>query len=132
MNTVSLKLCKELYKLSGWEMENGDTYYKKYSLTKWATPIPRGVHTLSGELEWECPAYSLGYLLRKLPGHIAITSTNWDNIHTEKPEGQELDYQAVACYQSNIKRLLVQQTADTPEDAACKLAIELWKAKVLK
>lgn len=120
MNVASLDLCKELYDLSGWKHSaNGLTTL---------SPAP---DKIGRQFEQICPAYDLGYLLRKLPGHIAIQSTTWDDVHTEKVRGQELDYQAVACYQSNIKGVLIQEVADTPEDAIALLAIKLFKQGVL-
>lgn len=125
MNVASSEHCQNLYKLSGWdtaskylwveahqeyEVDNGDTFNFEH------IPIP---------------AYDAGFLLSKLPGYITITNTTWDDIHSKKPEGQELDYRVFACYQSNVKRLLVQRGADTPEDALCQLAIEVFKQGIL-
>lgn len=59
------------------------------------------------------PAYDLGYLLRKLPlGELR----NRDGLYS--------------AWQNNSANV-APQYAETPEDAACKLAIELFKQGVL-
>ena len=67
------------------------------------------------------PAYDLGYLLRMLPTgcYIATRQTgataSTGNAFTYKtPYG------------------IIKEKAETPEDAVCKLAIELFKQGVLK
>lgn len=116
--TDDFTLCKRLYELTGW----GDNV--PYS-DKWYVMDSEVLVVVTYGAGAICPDYSTDYLLDKLPGHIALTSTTWDDIHTEIIKGQELDYQAVACYQSNVKGLLVQKTAPTPKQALLKLAIEL-------
>lgn len=128
MNVAPLDLCRELYELSGWGADCEHHWLHRDLYNR----MPRQSDLKDGQSEEDyAPAYDLGYLIRKLPGHIVLTSTTWDGIHTEKPKGQELDYQASACYQSNVKGLLVQEVANTPEDALCKLAIQLFKQGVL-
>lgn len=73
------------------------------------------------------PLYTSDYLLEKLPGYIALTSTTWDDVHVYKKDS-ELDYQACACYQSNVKGKLIQKVADTPLKALLKLTIALSEA----
>ena len=107
MNVASLELSKELYELSGWK----DTEYGWLAYSDWET------NTLSYELSkqdkkrWVAGAYDLGYLLRKID-QVAIEhyEGRWKALHMTSSAGL---------------------TADTPEDAACKLAIELFKQKVL-
>lgn len=141
MNIASLGLCKELYKLSGWKDEANTQPDDELKWWNFSDDVPLELAGMKLSRSWylqagegwgaKYPAYDLGYLLRKLPGHITLQSTTWDDVHTELPKGQELTYQAAACYQSNIKGLLFQQVADTLEDAACKLAIELFKQGIL-
>lgn len=70
---------------------------------------------LSGWPQDKATGYSLGYLLRKLP-RAAIVSL--------PPK-----YRA-SIYVTGVTDELVFD-ADTPEDAACKLAIELFKQGIL-
>lgn len=121
MNTASLELCKELYELSGWEPE----YWKRNVV---------GVHDYlyaKMKVENSDPAYDLGYLLRKLPKRFA------------NKDGHYLAGYSYLSLRRIPTTLTVEQswkamfgkkyeaTADTPEDAACKLAIELIKQKVI-
>jgi len=108
MNVASLPLSKELYELSGWD----DTSHNYLS-----TQSPAGdVLTQGGG---DCPAYDLGYLLRKLPNYKLEHNGNSAN--------------AVTCgYLADNKGRWIFGSANTPEDAACKLAIELFKQGVLK
>lgn len=66
------------------------------------------------------PRYDLGYLLRKLPlGSQVYTSIG-------KPNKYYAHYHELRGEKSGFCE------ADTPEDAACKLAIELFKKGILK
>lgn len=103
---ANIELCRELEKLSGWK--DTDWYYAEdgSSLKYWRP-------------DNEVPAYSVGYLLRKLPGGIAI------NENAQRNEGRNwIAYQIDTDYRDN-------QYADTPEDAAALLAIELHKQGIL-
>lgn len=117
MHVASLELCKELYELSGrmwheeiiysWHKDDGDYVIEDF----WSGSI--------------CPAYDLGYLLRKLP--VITELKKWDDEYVAQ------------CYWGNhdshssgiplIKNF--KSKANTPEDAACKLAIELFKQGIL-
>lgn len=108
MNVASLELCTELYKLSGWGCYYENTADPDYDLDWYGA-----------NKTYECPKYPLGYLLRKLPlvtlQHVALDSDDLNrwNCITE---------------QFGVLR---NHYAETPEDAACKLAIELVKKGVL-
>lgn len=67
------------------------------------------------------PAYDLGYLLRKLPGRTSIIKLidNYIAIHDEPSQIFNADFG-------------YKFVADTPEDAAAGLAIELLKTGVLQ
>lgn len=115
MEVANIDLCKELYELSAWL---GDTEYNY-----------NGVTLSSGKLD-SIPAYTLGYLLRKLPNYVEY----WDG-------GNESGYLELAHFSKywscgysddNEKKSLAVHLCDTPEDAVCKLAIELFKQGVLK
>lgn len=95
--------CRELFELSGWSW--APTYYQVFN------GEPRIVEILLGrpKKEVHTPAYELAYLMRKLPTGSIVWSKGDDNW--------------AAMYAEEI------QEADTPENAACKLAIALWKQR---
>lgn len=121
MNVASHSLCKELYELSGWYF-GGHTWHHSDFNDLWTlAPAPDKV---GKTYKVVCPAYDLGYLLRKLPESVdsiyglllyPTSGGQWFAGYYE-PDGLE-QYEV---------------HADTPEDAACKLAIELFKQGVLK
>ncbi len=124
MNVASLELCKELFELSGWtqttyehELLNGEHY---------TTTLLRE-DMAHGERNTYTPAYDLGYLLRKLP------QNSWVGyVDTSGQRG----YALAKTYAWNEKGTdidrIVQCSADALEDAACKLAIELFTRGILK
>lgn len=126
MNVASLELCKELYELSGWDSDfirtsiRGDVW---------------NVHVRPTDPNWRfaggvAPAYSLGYLLRKLPNYIPTFGDDGDDyLFSLKPNFEGNEWEAAYW---GIQKSLYWNRADTPEDAACKLAIELYKQGVLK
>jgi hypothetical protein len=99
MEVCSLELAKELYKTSGW----------------------------SGNLElpsWpESPAYTLGYLLRKLPENYLVTL-----VQTETDKKLWVLGHRYKMQEMQDKPPIY---ADTPEDAVAKLLIKLIEAKVI-
>lgn len=99
---ASFELCKELYELSGWESG------------QWVN-----VNT-GTKLDGRYPAYDLGYLLRKLP--------TTEIYHGRNKTG---DYKAEWRFYGGDSKV-IRFWAATPEDAACKLAIELFKQGILK
>lgn len=116
MNVASLELCKELYELSGWDgthifydAEN-DPVESKRALIMHPTK--------------NCPAYELGYLLRKLP--TDIEEAQFVNVGTADEKEPW-----VAEYSPSLTVKTIYAFADTPEDAACKLAIKLFKNGIL-
>lgn len=135
MQTASLELCRELYELSGW---SGAVYvYAKsqvYDDVFWNV-VPADIAKVE---EWQ-PAYDLGYLLRKLPNRqlklmpFAIervdgNTTHWRCQYTTRGKmHMTVDTDKVLMG----KKYEYNEIADTPEDAACKLAIELWKRGLL-
>lgn len=116
MNVASLERCRELYELSGWA-DTDYTYYANAGQHS-GTMMHR---SLVFDKPDNLPAYDLGYLLRKLP-ELVTTDTYSDFLEIKKSSGQYL------AYYSFSERVV----ADTPENAAAKLAIELFKAGVLK
>lgn len=103
MNVANLELCKELYELSGWEHDY--FWYDDVKNQPFIDQRMQSIRSIS-------PAYPLGYLLRKLPQPNMVGFAD-GSAYAMAMGGQH-------------------QEADTPEDAACKLAIELFKQGVLK
>ena len=103
MNVASLSLCKALYEVNGWD----DTYFV------WREDLPEAVSRVDWD-EYDYPAYDLGYLLRKLPVGIHIRRKMDVYQAWLLPKAGEMSYFAIA-----------------PEDAACRLAVELFKQNIL-
>lgn len=123
MNVASLELCKELYELSGWESD--PSYYREIGKEEWKFS-PFWFNTLSLKKKSppfeKVPAYSLGYLLRKLPTNSATAKMSSSYMAMCDPKFGDL----------LGKNFAMQHEAATPEDATCKLAIELLKQGILK
>jgi len=117
MNTASLELCKELYKLSGWK--ETDNFYQFIEYSDLSTGYYLTNPTVAAPLHANAyPAYDLGYLLRKLPRDFVlrpIPGAQWEIQYAPGMSGKEKICQA-----------------DTPEDAACSLAIHLFKEGILE
>lgn len=130
MNVASKQLCQELYELSGWDA--GDKYWNEQYVgieTKWYVMNHKVVASGRNEgLDTGIPAYDLGYLLRKLPEWIDDEGTTEEKSYPfiiEHKRAGYLDYESGGYSDLNC-------SADTPEDAACQLAIELFKQGILK
>jgi hypothetical protein len=106
MTTASLELCKELYELSGWY----DTHFAHTSMDIKA----QDGKNIDDEV---CPAYDLGYLLRKLPTYTEVKSLKGD-------------VPFIASYDNGISTR--NCLADNPEDALTLLAIQLFKDGILQ
>ena len=102
MNVASLELCKELYELSGWS-DTDYTYYANAGQHS-GTMMHR---SLVFDKPENLPAYDAGCLLSKLPRGLIVRSNT-----------DEADW--VASYMQSV------HYANTPEDALCKIAIELF------
>lgn len=112
MNVASLELCKELYELSGWK--TGVWYWTNGPYS----PEESLVTDLTGYQNDDIfePAYTLGYLARKLP-HGANLEIGKSSI------GYVARWEGVAKH---------SKADDTPEDAACKLCCELIRQGIIK
>lgn len=112
MHVASLELCKELYELSGWKDGIASWHIemvgsgRKYIRDSRAVPV--------------APQYDLGCLLRKLPNKQVKLR---NGIH-----GWMIQWRKSGAETRNIEHVF---EAATPEDAACKLAIELIRQGVL-
>jgi len=133
MNVASLELCRELYEVSGWG--NTDHYWrfhkpngqsKLYTIgemddnnARFGSDKPE--HVRFREENDFFNAYDCGYLLRKLatdPDTIALEYGRWRSG-------------ALACWKASMVGVIEDVEADTPENALAKLAIELFKQKIL-
>ena len=116
---ASRELSQELYEATGWTADWGyDTSYADNWLRHVAEFPPD-----SREAKWVnmIPAYSIGYLLNKLPG---------DNIHLERFSGR--DWLAIATFvrDGGVTAEKSERT-NTPADALASLALELHKRGLL-
>ncbi len=128
MNIASFELCKELFEISTWSNTEKYWYQDWYKQNSWQ------VGHLGQAHEKNYPAYDLGYLLRKLPKNV---TEFWGNAYPASPCLMFSGTQWVVFYQSTMTGEhntdeLFGQFAETPEDAACMLALEMFKQGVLK
>jgi hypothetical protein len=107
MDVASLELCKELYKLSRWALTEKHWY--------------KGELVYNAPYGWDCSAYDLGFLLRKLPAKVENSSP----LEFEKVRSDIYLFR----YGGLGPRFMASY--DTPEDAACMLAIELFKQGII-
>lgn len=138
MNVASLDLCKELYELSGWDgaafrhcqfrnvsspEDQRHMVYSTVESTDDAQDMEERIFIVDYR-NW--PAYDLGYLLRRLPGYAVLK-------HVDAEHALDEDTFWKAVYQSHLRGQWVEaEGSDTPEDAAAKLTIELFKRGVLE
>ncbi|NIL77163.1 hypothetical protein RhoFasB10_03304 [Rhodococcus sp. B10] len=138
MNHVaSLELCRELYELSGW-CETGllwcsnqrdrrkkvsDAYVETYAMLDKI----KDVHGEWPTQLWD--AYDLGYLLRKLQDNDLTVVLRWNRDMGGRIAMKEWD--GKYCIGTFDMPQGEYPIADTPEDAAATLAIQLFKQGVL-
>lgn len=128
-NVTSLELSKELYTISGWR----DTSYLWHLINGKAGYVvfagPNG-HDGGNKLQdYERHAYDLGYLLRKLPYKVIDDWSAWVygfKLMPTASTGWKIWYGEVGTDSE-----MYFNSADTPEDAAAKLCIELFKQNIL-
>lgn len=121
-HVANIDLCRELYELSGWE----DT-------ESWLSASDLLPEVIDGKKtgrykRQQVPAYDLGFLLRKLPAVIDEAPLT---LCTDGTGVLEEIYWCAYYFSAPV----IYKTGyddKTPEDAACKLAIELFKQGVLK
>lgn len=111
MNIASLEISKKLYEVSGWETDG-------WLWTNGPNPAEESYVSKADKLKYRhddtfVPAYSAGYLLRKLPANTLLyqfsNTGEWCSV-----------YASVAL-----------EKADTPEDALALLCIKLIEEKIL-
>lgn len=116
MNVASQPLSKELYELSDWdETEFVHVNRPRGTANRWGvhrrTPRTTSRHSLVEHVA----AYDLGYLLRKLPVTVWL----------EKIEGPEW------IFNFRYRDVSIETRDKSPEDAAAKLCIDLFKTGIL-
>jgi hypothetical protein len=121
MHVARLHLCRELYELSSWEYSRAWFDQKKPWVSDYFDHNPPFI----------CPAYDLGYLLRKLPHHRASRAGAILNLHLSAVDtGRDWRAEYTPGNYAVLESGLTGE-ADTPEDAATKLAIELFMQGIL-
>lgn len=126
-DVAAVDLCKELYELSKWEdckfywVGRLQKYKQAKDRVRWF--VGYGRIRQSSEAEY-WPAYDLGYLIRKLPPSI-------EHDVTKKECALYFFKASENSYEYGYEKIGIGEYADTPEDAACKLLIELIKQKVI-
>lgn len=128
-NVASLELCRELYELSGWIEQTfwHVNYFDNTSNGNWKIetqarhPLPLEASSVN------VPAYDLGFILRKLPPYL-----NEDVQQVYLFLGSDSDRLWRSDYHNLYKKTLYHVIADTPENAVCQLAINLFKQNILK
>lgn len=113
MNVCSLELAKELYSVSDWT--TGYWYCANCEKVFDETIIS------NHELKKLCPAYDLGFMIRKLPGTILKHAVVDDK-----------DFYFAEYLIGNNPNFTHGTGGDTPEDCLAMLAIELFKQGVLE
>lgn len=125
MYVASIDLCKTLFEMSGWGKSHRPHGMQLYAVSKNGEYLGiTGDKFLLKDFDKFVPAYDLGFILRKLP---EIRLETWHN-------GQVvIKYYTVSGVPSKLERKgkIVKAEADTPEDAACRLAIILFEQGVL-
>lgn len=134
MQVASLENCKKLYELSGWQEVR--QYWESYpisgsrKLRTASTPFPQD--KMLPELI--VPSYDAGYLLRKLTHEIVEKPNQTTYEHYALRLGAETSAEWYANYwMFDCPRISLDdmEPSDTPEDALCLLAIELFKQGIL-
>lgn len=117
METAAQELCEELYQLSGWDDTAGgwEDRDKGY-------PVFNSSYVV-------LPSYDLGYLLRKLP-KSEVTDRKL-RLMMNAPVASRTEKEGWLFYYGIAEGSTLKGFASSPEDAAAKLAIELFKSGIL-
>lgn len=131
MNVASLELCKELYEVSGWKNPKAGVFEIEKAWRP--TPLMSGDNyrliNIGPNTPEDIPAYDAGFLLRKLPRDVG----EGENLRflSLEPQAVSREQWSARYSDENYKNPLYSRFADTPEDALCQLAIELFKKGIL-
>jgi len=109
MNTLSKELSERLYKVSNWK----DTEWWFFE----DKPVYIQIEKVIADLKLTIPAYTAGYLLRRLTAGVELLKIGGLTDHY------------MAKYDGFYK---VSKAGDTPEDALASFAIELFRLGILK
>lgn len=137
MNVASLELCKELYELSGWDNTLAGARERWIELPNNSWDCLRLSDVEANGFDKQLwfsgiSAYDLGYLLRKLPARYwQENEKRWDALHITKWDRLQNGGIVYTAEYWTVYNAPFKVEADTPEDAAVKLAIELFKQGVL-
>ena len=120
MNVASLELCKELYELSGWD---GTAYYWQLDYYEdgsslWNLYHENEAKPRTGRVR---PAYDTDFILANLPQFELRKTSNGYAIRVNTGSAS-----VSAAYRNSLRK-----EADKPANAACNLAIELFKQGIL-
>ncbi len=135
MNVASLGLCKELYELSGWNdtSHTWSMHAKDFDAGLMDGMVIEGMPLEVERIPTVClrmgqkelaPAYDLGYLMRKLQNVLSASNQRDEFLLDDL-------YGTWTCRTTWNRYKNFSYEADTPEDAACKLVIELFKKRIL-
>ncbi|MDV7992099.1 hypothetical protein [Rhodococcus sp. IEGM 1374] len=138
MKVASRKLSEDLYALSGWgngfaDLSELTAYWKagKFldnpTIHRWSPDVLLG--EFYGRMLYTLPAYDLSYLLRKFQDEGLTVLLRWNRDMGGRAAMKQWDKRW--CIGTLDMPQGEYPIADTPEDAAAMLAIQLFKNAVL-
>lgn len=125
---ASHKFCEELYEVSKWYFSGATWHHSTFNDLWTLAPANDKVGKSYGVV---CPAYTAGYLLRRLPNHYPEPGNVYNLLLLKAPDdGWMTGY----CHRNGKDDFdwKVRCDDNNPENALTKLAIELFKQGVLK
>lgn len=122
-HVASLELSRILFELSGWK----DTHFSWRSQNK---QEPRIVD-IAPNIDSDIPAYSLGELLRKLPEYMMRDGLS-RSLCLYKANSRGIGWIAKYGGTRTFKGEIMGNSMKSPEDAAAKLCIKLFRQGILK
>lgn len=104
MNDLELfELCKEVYKMTGWQIDNPSFFGLQYS----GSPYETDVHiTTDPSADFKSPLYTSDYLLEKLPKRVNNEEVNWIDIYHEADQVLEYIENRIAGLQTKKDNLI--------------------------
>lgn len=130
MEVASKELCEELYRLSG--LEDTHAWYTGERLF-WKDMSNYGDESIvfaNDEYNNDIPAYSLGYLIRKMPNNEEYRS----DLVKFKDEWEAYLWGPTpfSSFGSTNLIVLARGINKSPENAVCSLLIEMFRQGILK
>jgi hypothetical protein len=126
VDVASVDLCRELWELSGWGTEaTAFHWYKQHGEADYTLVSSDEAEFYQSDSYF--PAYTLGFMLRKLqlPYVTVLVGTlgRRSKLYSASYIPDQLgEYDPATMYRK----------ADTPENALCQLAIQLFRQNILK